>query len=174
MAFQITGVLIVYSTVYSGANQRKHHSSASLAFVRGIHRWSVDSPHKGPVTRKMFPFDDVIMDTTLCFNMHRYIIRLYPINHVCLSFLIYLKWFIAIYIYIYVCKWNDLSPSTYIFVCKWNIGLISCYGSNLMSNVQCLEVSFARLFAQCGLNNNKMVQVIVWRNSCVKPSFEPR
>ena len=39
----------------------KHQSSASLAFVRGIHRWPVNSPHKGPVTRKMFPFDDVIM-----------------------------------------------------------------------------------------------------------------
>ena len=46
---------------FSGADQRKHQSSASLAFVRGIHRWPVNSPHKGPVTRKMFPFDDVIM-----------------------------------------------------------------------------------------------------------------
>ena len=44
-----------------GADQRKHQSSASLALVRGIHRWPVNSPHKGPVTRKMFPFDDVIM-----------------------------------------------------------------------------------------------------------------
>ena len=34
---------------------------ASLAFARGIHQWPVDSTHKGPVTRKMFPFDDVIM-----------------------------------------------------------------------------------------------------------------
>ena len=51
------------STVCSGADQRKHQSSASLAFVRGIHRWPVNSPHKGPVTRKMFPFDDVIMWT---------------------------------------------------------------------------------------------------------------
>ena len=40
---------------------RKHQSSASQAFVRGIHRWPVNSPHKGPVTRKMFPFEDVIM-----------------------------------------------------------------------------------------------------------------
>ena len=40
---------------------RKHQSSASLASVRGIHRSSVNSPHKGPVTRKMFPSDDVIM-----------------------------------------------------------------------------------------------------------------
>ena len=44
-----------------GAGQRKHQSSASLAFVRGIHRSPVNSPHKGSVTRKMFPFDDVIM-----------------------------------------------------------------------------------------------------------------
>ena len=61
MASQITSLTIVYSTVYSGADQRKHQSSASLAFVRGIHRWPVNSPHKGPMTRKMFPFNDVIM-----------------------------------------------------------------------------------------------------------------
>ena len=60
MASQITSLTIVYSSVYSGADQRKHQSSCSLAFVRGIHRWPVNSPHKGPVTRKMFPFDDVI------------------------------------------------------------------------------------------------------------------
>ena len=49
VASQITGVSIVYSTVCSGADQRKHQSSA------------VNSPHKEPVTQKMFPFDDVIM-----------------------------------------------------------------------------------------------------------------
>ena len=59
MASQITSVSIVYATVCSGPDQRKHQSSASLAFVRGIHRWPVNSPYKGPVTRKMFPFDDV-------------------------------------------------------------------------------------------------------------------
>ena len=61
MASQITGVLIVYPTVYSGADQRKHQSSASPAFVRGIHRRPMNSPHKKPVTQKMFPFDDVTM-----------------------------------------------------------------------------------------------------------------
>ena len=50
-----------YSTVYSRADQRKHQSSASLAFARGIHWWPVNSPHKGPLTRKRFPFDDIIM-----------------------------------------------------------------------------------------------------------------
>ena len=58
---QITSLTIVYSTVYSGADQNKHQSSASLAFVWGSHRGPVSSPHKWPVKRKMFPFDDVIM-----------------------------------------------------------------------------------------------------------------
>ena len=62
MASQSISVSIVYLTVCSDPNQRKHQSSASLAFVRGILRWPVNSPHRGPVTRKMFPFDDVIMD----------------------------------------------------------------------------------------------------------------
>ena len=57
MVFQIIGVSIVCATVCSGADQ----SSASLAFVRGIHRWPVNSPYKGPVTRKMFTFDGGIM-----------------------------------------------------------------------------------------------------------------
>ena len=57
----VTGIMIVCSTVYSDADQWKHQSSASLAFVRGIHWGPVISPHKWPVTRKMFPFDEVIM-----------------------------------------------------------------------------------------------------------------
>ena len=66
MASQITSLTIVCSVVCSDADQGKHQSSASLAFVRGIHQWTAKSPHKVPVTRKMFPFDDVIMWT--CFN----------------------------------------------------------------------------------------------------------
>ena len=61
IASQITSLTIVYSTVYPGADESKHQSSASLAFVRRIHRGPVNSPHKWPVTRKMFLFDDVIM-----------------------------------------------------------------------------------------------------------------
>ena len=61
MTSQIISRKVIYSTVFSGADQRKHQSSASLAFVWGIHRWPVNSPQNGPVTRKMFPFDDVIM-----------------------------------------------------------------------------------------------------------------
>ena len=70
IASQITSLTNVYSTVCSNADQRKHESSASLAFVRGIHRWPMNSPHKWPVTRIMFPFDDVIM-----FSPIRYIHR---------------------------------------------------------------------------------------------------
>ena len=61
IASQITSLTIVYSIVYSDADQRKHQSSASLAFVLWIHRGPVNSPHKWPVTRKIFPFDDVII-----------------------------------------------------------------------------------------------------------------
>ena len=57
MTSEINGVSIVYSTVYSGADQRKHQISASLAILREIYRWL----QKGPVMRKMFRFDDVIM-----------------------------------------------------------------------------------------------------------------
>ena len=85
IASQITSLTIVYSTIYSGADQRKHQSSASLAVVRGIYRGPVNSPHKWPVTRKMFPFDDVIMhwdlSTHICINKpgHRCIMsRLAP------------------------------------------------------------------------------------------------
>ena len=60
-ASQITSLTTVYSSVYSDTDQRKHQSSASLAFVQGIHHGLVNSPHKWPVTRKMLPFDDVIM-----------------------------------------------------------------------------------------------------------------
>ena len=92
MASQITRLTIVYSTVYSGADQRKHQRSTSLAFVRGIHRWPVNSSHKRPVTRKLLPFDDVIMFVVgvyysrkrrqLCFLT---VVRFYPFVFVCLS-----------------------------------------------------------------------------------------
>ena len=66
IASQITSLMIVFSNVYSDADQRKDQSSASLAFVRGIYRGPVNSPHKWPVTRKMLPFDDVIVWTFHC------------------------------------------------------------------------------------------------------------
>ena len=65
IASQITSLTIVYSAVYLDADQRKHQSSATLAFVRRIHRGPVNTQHKWPVTRKMFPFDDVIMKSLI-------------------------------------------------------------------------------------------------------------
>ena len=81
VASQIASLTIAYSTVYSGADQRKHQSSATLAFVREIHRWPVNSPHKGPVTRKMFPFDDVFMwwsNSTAVHHVYRLTHHIYP------------------------------------------------------------------------------------------------
>ena len=62
IASQITSLTTVYSRVYSGADRIKHQSSASLAYVRGIHRGPVNSPHKWPVTQKLLAFDDVIIE----------------------------------------------------------------------------------------------------------------
>ena len=72
MTSQITGVSIACSTAGSGAHQRKHQSSASLVFVRGIHRWPVISPYQGPVKRKIFSFTtsswDIQQSAYKCFN----------------------------------------------------------------------------------------------------------
>ena len=67
MASQITSLTIVYSTIYSGADQRKHQSSTSLHGLC-VHRGLVNSPHRGPVTRKMLPFDDVIVNLVHLIN----------------------------------------------------------------------------------------------------------
>ena len=64
MASQITSFTVVYSTVYSDADQRKHQSSASLAFVWGIHRDRWIPRTKDQLRGKMFPFDDVIIMTS--------------------------------------------------------------------------------------------------------------
>ena len=66
IASQITSLTIVFSAVHLDTDQRKHQSSVSLAFVRR----PVNSPHKWPVTRKMFPFDDVIMSSDIWIVSH--------------------------------------------------------------------------------------------------------
>ena len=81
MASQITGVLIVFLTVCSDADQRKHQNSASLAFVRGIHRWPVNSPHEGPVTRKWWRHHAQNVNQSSLWV--RYIIWCKGIFHVC-------------------------------------------------------------------------------------------
>ena len=117
VASKITSLTIVYSTVYSDADQRKHQSSASLAFELGFHRGPVNSPHKWPVTRKMFSFDDVIMQNVSFIKLsHAYIyivlqkcICPYTNNRVrmsrvvcCVILHIYIMFHIYIYIYIYI------------------------------------------------------------------------
>ena len=61
MASQITSLTIVYSSVYSGADQRKKSKLRVTGLCEGNSPVTSESLHKGPVMRKMFPFDDVIM-----------------------------------------------------------------------------------------------------------------
>ena len=107
MASQITGVSSVYSTAYSGVDQRKHQSSSSLAFVRVIHRWPVNSRHKGPVTRRMLPFDDVIIRTDILlsgvadfFDRNKILsggdLSHYQVPH-CIRVFFYFVWFVFIH-----------------------------------------------------------------------------
>ena len=98
IASQITGLKFVYSGVYSDADQRKHQSTASLAFVRGIHRRPVNSPLKGPVTRKVSPtssWEFVIPLNRLCWGK------------ICRSLVISPEWFFS-----YIKPW--INTSTYI------------------------------------------------------------
>ena len=87
-----TDVSTVYLTGCSGADQRKHQSSVSLAFMRGIHRWAVKSPHKGPITRKMFPSDDVIMGLRIIKCMQ-------STTHICLDWFLYIFADIRLHVY---------------------------------------------------------------------------
>ena len=66
VASQITSLTVVYSTVYSDAGQRKHQKLRVTVLCVGNSPGAVNSPHKGPVTRKMLPFDDVIMVCEIC------------------------------------------------------------------------------------------------------------
>ena len=75
MASLITGVSFIYAVVWSGADDRNHQSSASLVCVQGIHQSPVNSPHKGPVTRKMFPFDNVIVILKYAHGLWRWSLR---------------------------------------------------------------------------------------------------
>ena len=61
MASQITSLTIVYSTVIQAQIKENIKAQRHWPFLWGIHRSPVNSLHKWPVTRTMFPFDDVIM-----------------------------------------------------------------------------------------------------------------
>ena len=79
-------------TVCSGTDQRKSQSSVSLAFVRGIHRWPVDSPHKGPVTQKMCPLDDITIVMRSLQGCYAGIMELYKYSPVPASAKWYTEW----------------------------------------------------------------------------------
>ena len=114
MASKITSLTIVYSTVYSGAVQRKHQSSASLAFVRGIHRWPVNSPHNSPVTRKMI--DYVIMTLYTPF-LHQMIWTYYVQN--CFRIYIIIFVFLINFQHQYGIDSRDLFSPTELHVPAW-------------------------------------------------------
>ena len=61
MACQITGALIAYSTGLFRCRLKKTSKLRVTGLMRGIHRWPVNSMHRRPVTRNIFPFDDVIV-----------------------------------------------------------------------------------------------------------------
>ena len=61
IASQITSLTVVYSSVYSDVDQRKTSKLRVTGLCVANSPGPVNSPHKWPVTRKMFPFDDVIM-----------------------------------------------------------------------------------------------------------------
>ena len=109
MVSQITSLTIVYLTVYSGTDERKHQSSMSLAFVRGIHRWPVNSLHKAPVMRKLFPFDDVIMLT----------------ENGCVKILISIKFVPYAGIILCMCPTNERHTGIILCICPTNEG--QCY-----------------------------------------------
>ena len=134
MASQITSLTIVYSTVYSGADQRKHQSFASLAFVRGIPRGPVNSPHKGPVTRKMFPFDDVVMTIWISAKLHsstyvRTVIYCHNTMHNCIMFSWHIGCLVAHVFFIeqaMACRLFGATPlpAQMLAHCEWNSFLI--------------------------------------------------
>ena len=106
MATEITNLTIVYSTVYSGTDERKHQRTASLAFVLLINRWPVNSLHKSQVTRKMFPLDNVIISHIMHQNT-RFQISIHPL---CL---------VSIYMYSHFLRLN-IGPAITWYFSLWN------------------------------------------------------
>ena len=160
IASQITSLTIVYSTVYSVADQSKHQSSASLAFVWGIHRGPVNSPHKWPVTRKMLPFDDVIMVIENHSTWHE-IVRIGWDMFVpgrCCSLLTHeIKYVHRTIIFFYLCI---LRMYCKMDVLEWNF---MNFDWNFMA------------FVPCGPFNNipALVQIMAWHRPGDKPLSKP-
>ena len=128
MASKITSLTIVYS----GTDERKHQCSASLAFVKGIHRSPVNSPHQGPAKRKLFPFDDVIMVYQIFDQLWLYLRVLLPrvANFViyclhdewCKFFMIY-----SICLYCFTLSDNNLSWLMILLTVTQNKSYLICF-----------------------------------------------
>ena len=71
MGSQVTSLTVVYSTVYPDANQRKHQSSASLAYVWGIHRERWIPRTKGQLRGKCFHLMTLLCVSKIPFNLTR-------------------------------------------------------------------------------------------------------
>ena len=143
------GVSVICSIVCSGADHRKHQSSASLAFVRGMHRWPVDSPKKGPVTRNKFPFDDVIMKVTkqngncvysFIYTLFQSITELASMPaFVCQRPILQKGTFKS---------WNiSFKQYIYIYVHQWSTDLLNVH-LQLICAYSCLEYTFCNVFAE--------------------------
>ena len=100
IASLITSLAVVYSTVYSDADQRKHQSAASLAFVRGIHRdrW---------IPRTMASYAE---NVSIWWRRHEYWIRIHVFPFVCgLTYSASIKTFVRVNICeIVVCKGTSI------------------------------------------------------------------
>ena len=108
--------------------------SASLAFVRRIHRWPVNSPHEEPVTRKMFPFNDVIMDLYLT-QCNRKLTPQY-LNVAMQS--MWSRWFTKYYeiFYNHISELNSIYENNWVSISKRNF--FQSYMSVVITN-PCLE-----------------------------------
>ena len=130
MASQITSLTIVFSPVFSGADQRKYQSSASLVFLREIHRWPVNSTHKRPVTRKMFAFDNVIMysgafgsTTGFWWSISRYLWCIVSDNRCTYAFWLFLCDEFSTYTVSEIASWKSIIPHCQKYISGLILGL---------------------------------------------------
>ena len=166
-ASEMTHISTVCSTVCSGAHQRKHQISSSLAFVRRIHQSPVDFPHQGLVTRKMFPFDDVIMQRfkTGCLITQLYhtaTIQITDCFLFCFSFVFRIFWLVSRFIIFIICIiitiTNIIIVSIIIIIIHKSVVL--CFVSNHFYTrkfvIICLIGVFLQISKQCDLSHLKL------------------
>ena len=160
MASQITSLAIVYTTVCSRRRSKKHQSSASLAFERGIHRWPVNSPHKGPVTRKMFPFDDVIMVIRENFSRRHLHVIYFPSNSLCYHFIPQSD--VAEFTVSSCMKYIKYHSVNYLFSLKKHIGIGNIFRS-LVADIHWVPI-VRHVVNQCHLPG-RMRMFLQWDNA---------